>query len=140
MPRDPKDTSTTSSQRVNRRLAETEDQKDPIRLRVGAGPAGAEGKEGPAGPAGPAGSAFPIARGTVATSLAAGSTSSAVITVTHGLGAKPTFVGISPELGEGTIAWGVRIIERTATQFKFQLNTSAALGALTNVTVLWFAA
>jgi hypothetical protein len=52
MPRDPKDTSVTGPERTARRLGEADDQKEPIRSRVGAGPTGAEGKEGPAGPKG----------------------------------------------------------------------------------------
>lgn len=49
MPRDPKDISINSTQRTQRRIGELDDQKDPIRLRVGTGPAGSEGKEGPEG-------------------------------------------------------------------------------------------
>lgn len=49
MPRDPKDISLTAGQRQQRRIGELDDQKDPIRLRVGAGPAGATGAEGPPG-------------------------------------------------------------------------------------------
>lgn len=49
MPRDPRDTTTSSTEKVYRRLGEADDQKDPIRLRVGAGPAGATGEEGPPG-------------------------------------------------------------------------------------------
>lgn len=49
MPRDPKDISFAANQRTQRRIGELEDQKDPIRIRVGAGPGGPEGAEGPAG-------------------------------------------------------------------------------------------
>lgn len=44
MPRDPKDISIGAVQRTQRRLGEFDDQKDPIRLRTGTGPAGADGK------------------------------------------------------------------------------------------------
>ena len=44
MPRDPKDISISDRQRTQRRLGEFDDQKDPIRLRTGTGPAGADGK------------------------------------------------------------------------------------------------
>lgn len=137
LPRDPKDISLTAPQQQTRRIAENEDAARGGSRVFGQATAGAEGPEGPPGPAG---SSSPIARGTVVSSIAAGTTASAVITVTHGLGAKPTFVAVTPELGEGTLSWGCRIIERTATQFKFQLNTSANVGALTNFTALWFAA
>lgn len=49
MPRDPRDTTTSATEKIQRRLGEADDQKEPIRLRVGAGPAGATGKEGPKG-------------------------------------------------------------------------------------------
>jgi hypothetical protein len=49
MPRDPRDTTTSATEKIHRRLGEADDQKEPIRLRVGAGPAGATGKEGPKG-------------------------------------------------------------------------------------------
>jgi hypothetical protein len=52
VPRDPKDISIDGVERTARRFGELNDQKDPIRLRVGAGPAGAEGAEGKEGPAG----------------------------------------------------------------------------------------
>lgn len=44
MPRDPKDISVNSEQRRSRHLGELDDQKDPIRLRTGTGPAGENGK------------------------------------------------------------------------------------------------
>lgn len=50
MPRDPRDISTQAEERRQRRLGVLEDQKDPIRLRVGSGPSGAKGESGrPAG-------------------------------------------------------------------------------------------
>lgn len=44
MPRDPRDLSVSGAARSSRRVAELEDQKDLIRLRVGSGPAGADGQ------------------------------------------------------------------------------------------------
>ena len=49
MPRDPLDISINAPEKVQRRLGEADDQKEPIRLRVGAGPAGATGEQGPPG-------------------------------------------------------------------------------------------
>lgn len=49
MPRDPKDISVVAPERQQRRIGELEDQKDPLRIRVGAGPAGPEGAEGKPG-------------------------------------------------------------------------------------------
>lgn len=49
MPRDPKDTSVTSEERIQRRLAEAKDTAEPAFRRAGSGASGAEGKEGKAG-------------------------------------------------------------------------------------------
>lgn len=49
MPRDPLDISINAPEKVQRRLGEADDQKEPIRLRVGSGPAGATGEQGPPG-------------------------------------------------------------------------------------------
>jgi Pectate lyase superfamily protein len=57
MPRDPKDTSASSRERIQRQLAEARDLKEPAYKRSGSGATGAEGKEGKEGPAGSAGPA-----------------------------------------------------------------------------------
>lgn len=49
MPRDPKDTSLSADQRIQRRIAEAADLREPAFLRSGGGATGAEGPEGPAG-------------------------------------------------------------------------------------------
>lgn len=49
MPRDPKDTSVTSNERIQRRLAESKDIGEPAYRRSGSGASGAEGKEGKPG-------------------------------------------------------------------------------------------
>jgi hypothetical protein len=49
VPRDPKDISVTSPQRIQRQIAEAQDLREPAFLRSGSGPAGAEGPAGKAG-------------------------------------------------------------------------------------------
>lgn len=49
MPRDPKNISLSGDQRIQRRIAEAADLREPAFLRSGAGAAGAEGPEGPKG-------------------------------------------------------------------------------------------
>src|SRR5512146_431017 len=49
MPRDPRDTSMSGTQRTQRRVAALEDLKNPIYLRVGSGPAGEKGEKGETG-------------------------------------------------------------------------------------------
>jgi hypothetical protein len=65
MPRDPRDVSTHGNAKQARRIAALEDQKDPIRLRTGTGPAGAEGKEGPTGKEGPPGASIVVLSGQI---------------------------------------------------------------------------
>lgn len=66
MPRDPNDVSLSAEQRIQRRISEAADLREPAFLRAGSGPAGAEGPagkdgvDGAAGPAGPEGAAGTI--------------------------------------------------------------------------------
>jgi hypothetical protein len=137
MPRDPIDISVSSPERSARKLGEFDDAKDPIRLRVGSGPAGAEGPEGKEGKEGPAGGEIPIARGETTVKIKSGATESEEKTIEHGLGAKPTFVGLSIERAKGSGTFGFRIISRTTTKFTFMLNQTPAAGEEATYTILW---
>jgi hypothetical protein len=135
MPRDPIDISITSPQRSARKFGEFDDAKDPIRLRIGSGPAGAEGKEGKEGPAGaegkegkegPAGSGRKSTVGEATAEFKEAEENSKVATIEHKLGSKPSHINISVEKAEGNVMFTHRIIERTSTVFKVQINAETA--------------
>lgn len=117
MPRDPIDISTQGESRRARQIGELEDQKYPIKIRVGTGPAGAEGKEGP-------GRKSTVGEGTA--EFKESEENSKVATVEHKLGSKPSHINISVEKAEGNVMFTHRIIERTSTVFKVQINAETA--------------
>jgi len=143
MPRDLIDISITSSQRSARKFGELDDQKDPIRLRVGSGPAGAEGKEGKEGKEGPAGSEIPIKRGMTEVTINKGAEFSAEIEVEHGLSKTPTSVQLTTDgknVGASLPPTAWLVGAPGATKFKFQIKingTAATTTEAKKVPVYW---
>ncbi len=121
MPRDPKDISLNSTDRAARRLGELDDQKDPVRLK-----GGSSGSEGPEGPEGPPGEGRKSTVGESTATFVGEAENSSVKSVAHELGSKPTHINISVEKAEGNIMFTYRIIERTSTVFKVQINAETA--------------
>jgi hypothetical protein len=141
MPRDPIDISTRGEARRARQIGELEDQKYPIKVRVGSGPAGAEGpegkegkqgpegKEGKQGPEGKEGAGNKFTFGVIEVTIAKAAEFSAETEIEHKFGATPTIVELTTDAKNVTASLpssAYLIGGPGATKFKFQVKINGA--------------
>jgi len=80
-----------------------------------------------------------VAFSTSSVKLAKEATQSAIVEVTHGVGATPTYVGIQSEIGGVENVLSPRVFEKTSTKFKLVFNTTPKAGAELTIPFSWVA-